>query len=290
MTDPRQKVIVVTGATGLQGGAVTRHLLAEGWQVRALTRNAASKQARALVAAGAEVVQGDMGEIASLRPGFANAYGVYSLQNPFISGPQAEVSQGKNVAEVAKESGVQHLVYASAGTGGKGTGIPSWETKLQVEEHLKRLELPLTILRPMALMELMTNQKFFPAIGTWHVMGALMGVERALPWLCADDLGAIVAKVLAESERFVGEELVLASDVQSLEQCRTIYREVLGKNPPSWPVPSWLFKRFGFAGQDLSAMWRWLRTGSVALDPGPTLAIHPQALTVRSWLGRQKLN
>ncbi len=123
MTDSGQKMIVVTGATGLQGGTVARHLLAEGWHVRALTRNAASKQALALVDAGAEVVQGDMGDIASLRAVFVGAYGVYSLQNPFISGPEAEVRQGKNVAEVAKESGVQHLVYGSAGIGRKGTGV-----------------------------------------------------------------------------------------------------------------------------------------------------------------------
>jgi uncharacterized protein YbjT (DUF2867 family) len=69
-------MIVVTGATGLQGGAVTRHLLKDGWHVRALTRNAASKPAQALMASGVEVVQGDMGEAASLRPIFAGAYGV----------------------------------------------------------------------------------------------------------------------------------------------------------------------------------------------------------------------
>ena len=288
MTSSGQKTIVVTGATGLQGGAVTRHLLSEGWHVRALTRNRASTKTQALAAAGAEVVQGDMGDVASLRPVFAGAYGVYSLQNPFISGPEAEVRQGKNVADVAKESGVQHLVYGSAGIGRKGTGIPSWETKLQVEDHMKGLQLPLTILRPMALMELMTEKKFFPNVGTWHVMPKVMGLSRRLPWLCADDLGAIAAKAFADPDRFVGQDLVLASDVQSLEECRAIYREVLGRNPPHFPMPVWLFKRFGFVGRDLMTMWRWLQTGEVALDTAPTRALHPEALTVRSWLSRQK--
>jgi uncharacterized protein YbjT (DUF2867 family) len=141
----------------------------------------------------------------------------------------------------------------------------------------------------MAFMELMTHKKFFPNIGTWQVMPALMGVSRAIPWLCADDLGAIVAKIFADPGRFIGQGLVLASDVQSLEQCRAIYREVLGKSPPSLPMPAWLFKRFGFVGQDLTAMWRWLRTGSIALDTGPTRAIHPDALTVHTWLSRKKL-
>src|SRR4029079_14287040 len=89
------RTISVGGATGLQGGAVTRHLLKDGWHVRALTRNAASKPAQALAMSGAEVVQGDMGKADSLRPIFAGAYGVYSVQNTFISGPEAEVRQGK---------------------------------------------------------------------------------------------------------------------------------------------------------------------------------------------------
>ena len=288
MTGSGQRTIVVTGATGLQGGAVTRHLLKEGWRVRGLTRDRSSKRAQALEALGAEVVQGDMVDVASLRPVFAGAYGVYSVQNPFIGGPEAEVIQGKNVADVAKESGVQHLVYGSAGIGRKGTGIPSWETKLQVEDHMKALDLPYTVLRPMALMELMTDKKFFPAVGTWRGMPALMGRSRSLPWLCAEDLGAIVAKAFADPDRFIGQELVLASDVQSLAQCRATYREVLGKNPSSFPMPVWLFKRFGFVGRDLSAMWSWLRKGTIALDTAPTRAIHPEALTVRDWLSRQK--
>src|SRR5215207_8657498 len=249
-------MIVVTGATGLQGGAVTHHLLKDGWHVRGLTRSAASKQAQALRALGAEVVQGDMGEPASLRPVFEGAYGIYSVQNPFISGPEQEIRQGKNVADVAEDVGVQHLVYGSAGIGKKGSGIPSWETKLQIEDHMKALELPLTILRPMAFMELMTNKKFFPAASTWHVMPTLMGSSRSVAWLCTDDLGAIAAKAFAAPHSFVGKDLALASDVQSLDECRSIYREVMGRNPRRFPMPVWLFKRFGFVGRDLTKMWR----------------------------------
>ena len=288
MTAAGRRIIVVTGATGLQGGAVTRHLLKDGWHIRALTRNVASKQAQALAALGAEVVQGDMGEVASLRPVFAGAYGVYSVQNPFISGPEAEVRQGKNVADVAKDSGVQHLVYGSAGIGRKGTSILSWETKLHIEDHMKSLTLPLTILRPMAFMELMTEKKFFPAIGTWQVMPRLMGTSRRLPWICVDDLGVIAAYAFAAPDRFVGKEVTLASDVQSLDECRAIYREVMGTPPPRFPMPIWLFERLGFVGRDLAAMWRWLRTGAVDLDITPTRTIHPDALTVRAWLSRLK--
>jgi uncharacterized protein YbjT (DUF2867 family) len=288
MTTSGPTTIVVTGATGLQGGAVARRLLEDGWRVRGLTRNSASKRAHALAALGAEVVQGDMVEAASLRPAFEGAYGVYSVQNPFIGGPEAEVRQGKNVADVANEVGVEHLVYGSAGTGQRGTGVPSWETKLQVEDHMKALGLSLTILRPMAFMELMTNRKFFPAVGAWYLMPRLMGSSRGVGWLCTDDLGFIVAKVFADPGSFVGKDLSLASDVQSLEECRSIYREIMGTNPRRFPMPVWLFERFGFAGTDLTTMWRWLRTETIDLNTAPTREIHPDALTVGGWLSKQK--
>jgi uncharacterized protein YbjT (DUF2867 family) len=275
-------IIVVTGATGLQGGAVSRHLLGAGWRVRALTRNPTSKRAQALAAAGAEVAQGDMGDIATLLPLFDGAYGIYSVQNPVISGSDAEVRQGKNVADAASRSGVRHLVYGSAGIGRSGTGVPSWETKVQIEAHIRALDLQATILRPMAFMELMTEKKFAPAIAVWSVMPALMGSTRTMGWICLDDLGVIAAKAFDAPQQFVGKELALASDVQTLGQCRTIYREVMGRNPPRPPMPAWLFKRFGFVGRDLTTMWRWLGAETISLDTGPTRSIHPGALTVRA--------
>lgn len=289
MTNDKDRIIVVTGATGLQGGAVTRHLLTSGWSVRALTRNPASAKAQALSTLGAEVVQGDMAEPGSLASTFAGAYGVYSVQNPMISGMEGEISQGKNVAEAARQAGVQHLVYGSAGTGIKGTGIPSWESKLVIEEHMKSLGLPLTILRPMAFMELMTEKKFFPPVSTWHLMPALMGSSTKIPWLCTDDLGFIAAKAFAEPQHFIGKELQLASDVRSIDECRAIYRQVMGKNTPRFPMPVWIFERFGFVGKDLSIMWRWLRTGPLDLDTTTTLKLHPGALSVQAWLEKQKM-
>ena len=282
------RTIVVTGATGLQGGAVAPRLLEDGWQVRGLTRNPASKRAQALGALGAEVVQGDMAEAASLRRAFEGAYGIYSVQNPFIGGPEQEVRQGKNVAEVARDVGVELLVYGSAGTGRKGTGVPSSETKLQIEDHMKALELPLTILRPTAFMELMTHKKFFPPVAAWQVMPKLMGSSRRLPWLCTEDLGVIGAEAFADPHSFAGKDLTLATDVRSLDECRSIYREVIGRNPRRLPMPVWLFERFGFVGKDLTTMWRWLRTGHVDLDTAPTRAIHPEALTVGDWLSKRK--
>jgi uncharacterized protein YbjT (DUF2867 family) len=287
MATNKRRTIVVTGATGLQGNAVTRYLLLERWHVRALTRKASSQKAQALSALGADIVQGDMNDPASLTRVFEGAYGVFSVQNPVLSGVEGEIRQGKNVADVAKQVGIEHLVYSSAGTGNQATGIPSWESKLVIETHMKELDLPLTILRPMAFMELMIEKKFFPAISTWHIMPKLMGSMRKIAWLCADDFGIIVAKVFAEPDRFISQDLKLASDVQSIDECRTIYRDVIGKNPPRFPMPVWLFERFGFVGKDLSIMWQWLQSAVIDLDTRPTLSIHPQALTIHSWLSNR---
>lgn len=288
MAVDKSRTVVVLGATGLQGGEVARHLLQQGWRVRAVTRNPQGERAQALAALGIEVAQGDMEAPASLAPLFAGSYGVFSVQNPFLGGVEAEVRQGRNVADAAQAAGVAHLVYGSAGTGEAGTGIPSWESKLAVEAYMKALGLPLTIVRPMAFMELMTEKKFFPQASTWHVMPKLMGGDRPVGWLSAGDLGYIVARIFEEPERYLGRELQLVSDVRSINEARTIYRAVMGKNPPRLPLPAWLFTRFGFVGQDLSTMWRWLRTATLDMDTGPTRAIHPVVLTVRDWLAQQK--
>lgn len=279
------RLIVVTGATGRQGGAVARHLLSDGWQVRAVSRNPRGKRALQLATHGVPVVQADMADPVALRRAFRGAYGVYSVQNPMICGLEEEVVQGKNVADAAHEAGVSHVVYGSAGTGESGTGVGSWESKLAVQAHLEKLGLPLTVLRPMAFMELMTDHSFYPAVSTWHVMPKLMGADRPVYWFCVDDLGAIAAKAFADPDRFVGADLRLAAEVSSLDECRDIWRQVTGKPPRRFPMPVWLFERF--VGDDRTTMWRWLQTAQIDVDPAETRAILPTALTVREWLIRQ---
>lgn len=276
-----QRLIVVTGATGRQGGAVARHLLADEWTVRAITRDPGSEAARALANAGAEVMRADMGDPVAMRATMVGAYGVYSVQNHMISGLDAEIEQGKNVADAAADAGVQHFVYGSAGTGEPGTGVGSWESKLVVEQHIDKLGLPMTVLRPMALMELMSDKTFYPAVGVWHMMPKLMGEDRPVPWLSVDDLGAIAAKVFADPERFIGADLKLASDTRTIAECRKIWRDVTGRLPRRFPMPVRLFERF--VGTDLTTMWRWLKENPTPLDTARTLDLHPGARTVRQW-------
>ena len=285
MAGDQAPTIAVLGATGRQGGAVARRLLGDGWQVRALTRSAASPAARELAAAGAEVMAVEMADPTSLDAAFDGAHGVYSVQNPVTSSLEAEVEHGRNVADAAQRAHVRHVVYGSAGTGASGTGVGSWDSKLRIEAHMRELGLPVTVLRPMAFMELMTDKAFYPPLSTWHVMPKLLGGSTPVPWTAVEDLGAVAAAVFADRERFVGRDLPLASDLRSIDECREIHRAVLGRPPRRLPMPVWMFERV--AGRDLTTMWRWWREAQPQTETCMLREIWPGALTVRDFLERR---
>jgi uncharacterized protein YbjT (DUF2867 family) len=278
----QQRVVVVTGATGRQGGAVARRLLAGGGRVRAVTRSPASRPARLLAALGAELVRADMADLDEMRKACAGAQGVFSVQNAMSSGEQDELAQGKNVADAAAHCGVEHLVYGSAGPGAPGTGVAAWDVKLDVAEHARRIGLPLTVLRPMAFMELMTDKDLYPPVAVWHLMPRLVGEDRPLPWLSAADLGAIAARAFADPATCVGMDIGLAADVRSLAECRAVWRRVTGHAPRRFPMPVWMFERF--VGRDLTRMWRWLAEHDVDADVTRTRSLLPTAVTVEEFV------
>ena len=286
MGDHAGKAIAVVGATGLQGTAVTRRLLQDGWQVRALTRSPDGEKARALATLGAEIVKADSADQASLARAFDGVHGVYNVQNHHISGYDGELIQGKNVADAVAGTGNAHLVYASSGLAVERTGVGSWDTKAAVTEHMRRLGVALTVIRPTAFMELMTEKKFYPPASVWHLMPKLMGQSRPVGWLSVDDLAAIAGKAFADPDAFVGRDIPLAGDVKSIEECRAIWHEVTGRAPRRFPMPIWLFERF--SGTDETTMWRWLHDHDVAFDTAPTREIHPEALTVNQWVAARK--
>ena len=90
--------------------------------------------------------------------------------------------------------------------------------------------------------------------------------------------------MFASPNDYVGRDLKLAGDVQSLEACRETYADVMGKTPPSFPMPTWLLERF--VGSDILTMWPWLRTGEFEFDTSTAKAVHPHVLTAREWLER----
>src|SRR5690606_21894869 len=123
--------VLVSGATGNQGGAVARALLEDGWQVRALVRDPAAHAARTLARRGAQLVPGDLDDPESLRAAARNVQGVFSVQSSDMGAPdpELEVRRGKNLADAAAASGVAHLVYSSVAAAGRDSGVAHFETK-----------------------------------------------------------------------------------------------------------------------------------------------------------------
>src|SRR5437762_8525371 len=149
------KLVLITGATGNQGGATLRHLAQRGgFKLRALTRKPEGDAAKACTALGAEVVVGDLDDAASLERALAGAWGVYSVQNTWEAGVEREEAQGKRLAKLARVAGVEHFVYSSVGSAHKRTGIPHFDNKWRIEETVRGLRFPShVILRPVFFME-----------------------------------------------------------------------------------------------------------------------------------------
>src|SRR5499433_922168 len=150
---PSDETVLVTGATGRQGGAVISHMLPKGWKLRALTRNPDRHEAQSLAQRGVEVIKGDLEDPLSITRAAAGVYGIYSVQDFWAVGAKREVQQGKNLADAAKKANVKHFVYSSVGGAERNTGIPHWESKWEIEKYIRGLGLPATVFRPAAFME-----------------------------------------------------------------------------------------------------------------------------------------
>jgi uncharacterized protein YbjT (DUF2867 family) len=206
-----ERLILVCGATGNQGGAVARSLLDRGFRVRALTRDPQKPEAQALAEQGAEVVQGDMEDRSAMDQVLVEGiYGVFSVQNFWETGYDGEVKQGKTVADTAKAAGVEHFVYSSASGANRQTGIPSFETKWEVEEHVREIGLPYTILRPVWFMQ---NWEMLRE----HILGGTLAQpldpDKPLQQVAVEDVGAFAA-IAFERPNDVGYD----ADIAALRQ------------------------------------------------------------------------
>ncbi|MDG5815599.1 NmrA/HSCARG family protein [Chitinispirillales bacterium ANBcel5] len=227
--ETKDKTILVTGSTGHQGGAVVRHLLKDGWKVCALTRNPEKIEAKELKNLGADVVKGDLTEKASLEKLLEGVYGVFSVQQPLEHGVDSEIMQGKALADAAKKAGVKHFVYSSVGSAETKTGIPFFDSKAEIEDHIKSLDLNYTILRPVYFMENLSD----PAIRDKIYDGVLylpLGPDVSLQLISVDDIGAFTALAFRKPEEFSKTELDIAGDELTGPEMATILSNAIGKN------------------------------------------------------------
>lgn len=152
MSSAKSKIIFVTGATGNLGGAAARALLKNNFKVKALTRNPSNQKAIALQKAGAEIITGDLNDPRAYKKYLDDVDGIFSLQT-YENGIEKEIQQGISLAGIAKEIGIRHFVYSSVAGADLNTGTPHWASKLKVENYIKSLGIPYTIIRPVSLYE-----------------------------------------------------------------------------------------------------------------------------------------
>jgi uncharacterized protein YbjT (DUF2867 family) len=282
MSDADRRVLV-TGATGRQGGAVVRHMLPKGWKLRALTRDPGSHAARALTQEGVEVVQGDLEDAASIARAAAGVYGIYSVQDYWAVGAKREVQQGKNVADAAKKADVKHFVYSSVGGAERNTGIPHWESKWEVEKHIRSLGLPATVIRPAAFMEMYYVDQVEIGILKGKFADPIRA-DKPYQTIATDDIGAFVALAFERPAEFIGKELEIAGSELTNSETAQVFSRVLRKPVKFQKLPLPLVRLI--LGKEFYVMFRWFNEAGFKADiPGlrrayPEIHLH----TLEEWL------
>ena len=283
--------ILVTGATGLQGGTVIRHLGRRGYRLRALCRNPESTAARAVADLGVAIYHGDLEDRASLDAAVQGAYGVFSVQNYWDGFParklgrEGEARQGINLLEAARAAGVRHFIQSS---GGGVTIAPELDVnagKLAVESHARAIGIPLTVIRAVFFMENFINP-------LWGLRDAILDGRLDLPvaphtrlqMLAVDDLGHFVGMAFDRPDEFVGAVFDLAGDQRTMMEIAETFTRVMGRPVRFTGSPEGVAQLREFDA-DLADLFRveLYERGFRAFIPA-LRALHPGMLTLEAFL------
>ena len=252
MTD--NKIILVTGATGQQGGAVARELLAAGHKVRAMTRKPDGAAARALEKLGATVVGGDLDDPDSVTRALNGAWGTFAVQNTWEAGVEKEEEQGKRFAELAHKAGVQHFVYSSVGSAHRNTGIPHFDNKWRVEETVRGLGFPShVVLRPVFFMENWASPWFKPAIDQGQ-LAVGMKPDTVLQMIAVADIGKYGRYAFEHSRELNGRALDIAGDALTMPEVASAISAAAGRTVAFYSVPIEEVRKFS---DDFASMLEW---------------------------------
>ncbi|MGE5646728.1 MAG: NmrA/HSCARG family protein [Acidobacteriota bacterium] len=281
----QQRIILVTGATGKQGGAVVRHLRGRGFSVRALTRDPAKPAARELIKQGAEVVRGDMENAASLASALDEAHGVFGVQTPYEGGVEAELRQGKNLASAAQRAGVRHFVYSSVGSADQKTGIPHFDSKFQIEEQIRGSGMPFTILRPVFFMENLLGMAGSIREGK---LALPLAPDKKLQMIAVDDIGAFATMAFEHPQKWIGRAVDLAGDEITMADLAALLTRVTGREVKFEQVPIDDFE--SQAGKELGSMWRWFGEVGYHADIPALRQEYPRLTSLNQWAQAQNWN
>jgi uncharacterized protein YbjT (DUF2867 family) len=291
----QKKTILVTGATGAQGGSVAKAMLTNGtFAVRALTRNATSDAAIALKKAGAEIVTGDFDDIESLKEAMKDVYGVFGLTN-FWEHYGHEFQHGKNLIDAAHQSGIQHFVYSSLADYKKLSNgeyeVPHCDLKAALRDYAKSLQIPATFTHIGFYYENFFN--FFPPQrredGSCH-FGFPQGDTR-LAMASVEDIGGVVASIFNHPDEYIGRTVGIVGADDTCEQYAALMTEVLGEKIIYDYIPREVFAQFGFPGaEELANMFEVQRLyiPRRKVDLIESYALNNSMQDFKSWLIKNK--
>ena len=249
----KQKFVLVTGATGNQGGSVVQALLARGHRVRGLTRNAASPAAEGLRQQGVEVVVGDFTDQDSLVRAAEGVDAVYTMTTPFEQGVKIETAQGITITNAAKTARIGHLVYSSVADADKATGIPHFDSKYEVEKHIVASGIPHTIIAPTYFMDNLMLPWTLPGLREGKLALGMPGT-RALQQISVTDIGAFAAAVIERGNAVSGQRFDIAGDELAGEEMVAILSRVTGQNIRYEGFPADMLRT---QNEDLALMYEW---------------------------------
>lgn len=277
----RSRLILVTGATGRQGGAVARRLKTDGWHVRALTRDPEKPQATDLGNRGIEVVKGDLTDRSTLGNALKGVYSVFAVLSWSEQGTVGEVRQGKNIVDAAKAAGVKHFVYSSVAAADQKTGIPHFESKNVIEKYIQALGLPATILRPVFFMYNFSQTKLKNSI----LEGTLsMPVKPDVPlqMLAVEDFAHFVAVALENPSGHIGKTIDLAGDELTMTKAAECFSDVIGRTVRYVELPVEQVKSYSL---DMALMYQWFNEhGLKVADIKKLRSGYPGLMMLETWL------
>ncbi len=276
------KVVVISGATGQQGGATARALAGKGFTIRALTRKPDSEASQALKALGAEIVQAELDDEASVRAALKGAWGAYAVQNTWTAGVEGEEAQGNRFAKAARAEGVQHYVYASVASADRQTGIPHFENKSRVENTVRSLGFPsYSIIRPVFFMENLPSP--------WFLNGdkliSALDPTTVLQMIAVQDIGQYGALAFTDP-RFKNLELDIAGDALTMPQTAATLSQALGRTIEYQQIPMSEIRK---NSEDFALMLEWFERVGYDVDIAGTAkeyGVKPTSLS--EWAPRLK--
>lgn len=281
----RKLKVLVTGATGQQGGAVAGALISRGHHVRALTRNPDSDAARALAARGAEIVSGSLEDRESIVHAARGVDTVFAVTTPYEKGTEVETQHGFNLVDAAAEVGVGHFVYTSVGSADRDTGIPHFDSKYKVERRLVDSGLPYTIIGPVFFMENWRSPWFLPALEQGAVALA-MPPKRKLAHVALRDIGNFAALIIERREEFFGKRFDIASDDLSGSEVAEVIGRKVGRKFGYQQIPIEAVRE---QSDDWARMFEWFEEVGYSFDLEMLRREFPEVgwTSFRSWVESQ---